>query len=130
MCSISDDYPEIYKERARVAKKEHKCSECSRLILTGEKYRSAFMVFESHPAAFKTCRHCRVGQQWLLDNCGTFAHGGLMEEMEEHIGEYPDIAFGLYRIKVGMRRRWRSFSGAELLPEQKQAGSIEENFRG
>jgi hypothetical protein len=38
-------------------------------------------------------------------------HCSYDEEMWEHIEEYPDLAFGLRRIRVGIRRDWRRFDG-------------------
>lgn len=53
-------------------------------------------------------------------------HCSYDEEMWEHFEEYPDLAFGLRRIRVGIRRDWRRFDGKGLMPLQPMLRSIEE----
>jgi hypothetical protein len=115
MCSIDGDAPDVYRATDHVARVQHKCIECNRVIEPGETYRRAFMVYEGHPDTYKTCTHCQVGQAWLAENCGGFLHHGLIEEMEEHAATYPDHRFGFLRIKVGMSRKWHRFDGAGLM---------------
>ena len=119
MCFIDDgDSATVWRETSHRAAKAHKCAECSREIQPGERYWSVFAIWDGDPGTYKTCAHCRVGQDWLKRNCGGFMHQGLLEEMEEHAEEYPHLALGLLRIKVGIRRRWRRFDGAGLMPVQ------------
>lgn len=115
MCSIDGDRPDVYRETTHTARKPHKCIECSRVIAPGERYSSAFMLYEGHPSTFKTCAHCMVGQAWLSENCGGIMHHGLIEEMEEHAQTYPDHKFGFLRIKAGMQRKWSRFDGSGLM---------------
>lgn len=115
MCSIDGDAPDVYRTANYVARIQHRCSECSRVIYPGERYSSAFMIYEGTPETFRTCTHCQVGQAWLAENCGGFMHHGLIEEMEEHAETYPDHRFGFLRIKAGMTRKWQRFDGAGLM---------------
>lgn len=130
MCAIDGgERPDVYSGTyIKAARKPHKCEECSRTIDVGEPYHRAFMVYDRIVSTFLTCQHCCVGHGWLLDNCGGFMHAGLIEEMSEHIEEYPDISFGLYRIKAGMLRRWKRFDGAGLMPVQPMPASIESKY--
>lgn len=115
MCSIDGDAPDVYRATDHVARVQHKCMECNRVIEPGETYRRAFMVYEGHPDTYKTCTHCQVGQAWLAENCNMIAHGMLMDEMTEHAEYAPENAFGFLRIKAGMLRKWRRFDGAGLM---------------
>lgn len=115
MCRIDGDAPDVYRTANYVARIQHRCSECSRVIYPGERYSSAFMIYEGTPETFRTCTHCQVGQAWLAENCNMIAHGMLMDEMTEHAGYAPENAFGFLRIKAGMRRQWKRFDGAGLM---------------
>lgn len=118
MCAIDADCPELYRMNVRLARKEHRCSECSRLIAVGEKYNCAFMIYEGTPDTFRTCAHCRVGQMWLIENCGTFIHGDLIGEMQEHARDYPAVAPGLNVIVTGIKQQWRQGDILMVLPVQ------------
>lgn len=130
MCAIDGgERPDVYSGTyIKAARKSHKCSECGRTIEAGEPYQRAFMVYKDHPDTFQTCQHCMIGQGWLGDNCGGWMHGRLIEEMDEHIQEYRDIAFGLYRIKAGMLRKWARFDRAGLMPVPPMPRSIESKY--
>jgi hypothetical protein len=115
MIDYADDAPDIYRSRVQRARNSYKCEECSRDIKPGEHYHYAFMVYEKRGDHFRSCEHCAVAIDWLMTNCGGFAHGGVWEDYEEHIIEYPDIAASLMRLVVGRRRRWRRFDGTGLM---------------
>lgn len=114
MCSIGDDICSVYRAGDRKARKAYRCEECRRTIQAGETYRYAFMVFDSDACSFRTCEHCMSAAQWLVETCGGYAIGGLHEELIEHAREYNH--FGLGRLVVGLRRGWRRFDGAGLMP--------------
>lgn len=116
MCMVDYGDPcSVYSARDVTARKEHRCAECGRCISVGERYRYAFGV-QDYPFWAHTCAHCIVAQKWLVLNCGGFLHEGVIEDISEHVIEYPDLAFGLSRLKKGMQRQWRSFKGSGLLP--------------
>lgn len=116
MCSIEDyDSPDFHAERDHRARVRHICTECSRTICPGEAYRKAFSVYEGKAHNYKTCSHCLVGQEWLLNNCGGFMHYGLSDEMQEHADAYYDQKFGFLRIHAGIKRKWQRFDGAGLM---------------
>jgi len=117
MCAIDDAEPvDVWRASYPRARKQYKCEECGRLIEIGELHGYVFTAYEGRGWTFRTCRHCRVGQGWLSINCGGWMPGALMEEMQEHVSEYPDIAFGLRRIIAGMKRKWTRFDRAGLMP--------------
>ena len=113
------DSPSIYRASTRRSRKERKCEECRRTIAVGERYHYAFMVYETYPSGFYTCEHCSVAMDWLIENCGGFAHGGVWEDLEEHISEYrtqaPLVTYELAKLKVAWRRQWRRFDGLGLM---------------
>jgi hypothetical protein len=113
MCSYGYDLPDVYNEHERIAKKEHICSECGRIIAIKEKYKYHFGVWEGRAEAFKTCAHCLIVQNYIRDKCDSSAHGGLEEEVYEHALDYNDMK--LYRLLVGMRRQWRKFNSESLM---------------
>lgn len=98
------------------ARKPHRCGECGRTIDRGETYRRDFCTYEGSGAAYKTCRHCEVGQRWLELNCGGWLFGGVGEDVREHAAEYPSIAPGLLRVANGIRRGWKRADGHGLSP--------------
>lgn len=109
MCSYDYDRPDLYAETDRIARKEHKCTECRRVIQKNEKYRYVFAIYGTDRSIFKTCRHCLPAQCWLLNTCGTYLHGGLEEEILEHAEEYR--LFKLYRYLICIRRQWTDRKG-------------------
>ena len=116
MCNIDYDPPSVSVTTNPTARKPHACAECRREIAPGETYRRNFGVWEGAANTFKTCAHCCVGQDWLLSNCDGFMHSQLLDEVHEHAEEYPKIRLGMFRLEVGIRRKWTRFDGAGLLP--------------
>lgn len=107
MCSLDYDSPLFYRQTYRNARKEHKCSECGRIIMPTEFYQYAIGKWDRALSVFKTCINCCVPQKWLLEKCGGYLHGGLYEEILEHAQEYR--AMYLYRWAIGMRWKWRHY---------------------
>lgn len=116
MCMIddSDGAVTMIREATHVARKAHKCRECFREIQPGETYRAEFYTCDGARTLHKTCAHCMVARQWLLDECGGFLFGGVEEDLREHChnGVYP---MSVHRLAVGIAWRWRTPSG-RLLP--------------
>jgi ribosomal protein L37AE/L43A len=127
VCSIDYDRPSVYRTAELRARREHNCDECGRKIASGETYRRAFGVWDGHPGTFKTCAHCCVGQDWLLQNCNGFMHAALADEMAEHADEYRAVRFTMNRIRLGMRRKWRRFDCAGLMPLQPMPPKLTEH---
>lgn len=113
MCMIegADGYAVVLKDKHCVARKNHKCSECRRIIQSGEKYHLESLVFEREFSAHKTCSHCSVMRQWLIENCSGFVYEGVREDIWEHAQEYDNMGMKFLRAAVGMRRRWTKKNG-------------------
>ena len=130
MADYADDMPTIYRRKDHHTRKDRKCDECGRIIAKGELYQNAFMVYDGEGSTYITCEHCTVGQAWLSENCGGFLHGAVWEDLEEHISEYPTLAFALSRLKVARRRQWKRFDKRGLMtvppiPETLEAIGLE-----
>ena len=124
MCAINGgETADFYHRSTRVARKQHRCEECARTIAVGEKYEHASLFYDRW-SAFKTCRHCMVSTGWLGHNCGGFLHGGVFDDIEEHTREYPELAFGLLRLAVGMKRKWKRFDTEGLMKMPVMPASI------
>ena len=127
MCMIEDgERAVVYSKRMSRAKKQYQCAECRRTIARGEQYHRAFMVYDGYASTFRTCQNCAVAVEWLTENCGGAMHGGIEQDISEHVSEYPR-QIGLMRLKIGMNRRWRRFDGAGLMPVQKLPPTIMES---
>ena len=123
MCMIDDgEHYEVYSRReVKKSRKEHQCEECRRAIMIGEPYRAYYGLLDGKWHTHPTCQHCLVACEWLTENCHGFLHGGVLEDIEQHAQEYR--RFGLYRIKMGMRRKWKG--GAMPIPQLPKPISLE-----
>src|SRR5271167_2541790 len=111
MCSTDYDLAEPYSEKIVTAKKDHECTECHRIIKTGEKYQYIWGVWARKTNTFKSCRHCIIPQEWLRAECDGWLLGGLEGEIEEHFWDYRKMF--LARMLVGIRRKWKKFKSNE-----------------
>jgi hypothetical protein len=112
MCTIDYDEADLYKKTERIAMKKHICYECCREIIKDEKYSYVFGVWGKDINTYRTCTHCLIGQNWLLQKCNGFLHGNLQEEIYEHASEYRRL--DLYRFVIGMRKKWINMSLPKL----------------
>ena len=115
MCMFNDGDGAVtmLSEADPVARKDHKCRECGRVIERGERYHVDRFVWEGKLDAHKTCAHCMVAREWLRQECGGYLFGGVEEDIREHAhnGDYP---MGVYRLAVGMAWKWRTPRGRML----------------
>jgi len=104
----------------RKARKAHTCAECRRVIQPGETYKRTAAVYDGRWGTWQTCAHCRVAQAWLSRECGGFLQEGVLEDLEEHMDEFwgkdSHRRLEVGRLIVGMRRDWKRFDGAGLMP--------------
>ena len=96
MCMMGDDngWDVWFGENAHVARKPHKCTECRRVIEPGERYLYGGGVMDGETSTYKTCVDCaEKPRAWLEDNCDGWLYGCLLEDLEEHIDQFPnDVA--------------------------------------
>ena len=116
MCMIDhDESASVYSSRYQVARKNHKCEECNRIINVGEKYLYVFGVWGGDARAFKTCSHCEKGMQILTRKCGGYMHGGIYEDLFEHVRDILPWSMTAARLVIGMRRKWQRFDMSGLM---------------
>jgi len=76
------DCPDFASEKMLTARKEHKCTECGRAILPGEKYEKLSGRWGYEFEVFKTCADCLSVKDNLFCN---FMHGMMWECVQEEI---------------------------------------------
>lgn len=111
MCMIddADEKYRIYSESFHVARKEHTCAECGRTIAKGEQYKRVGAL-GARWVIWRTCSHCRIGQDWLQKECGGFFHAMVEEDLCEHVADMMYTApLSLAKLIVGIRRKWKPF---------------------
>lgn len=78
-----DPMPGFYTKRNPTAKKEHKCSECKRIIKPFEKYEYASGLWEGKFLIFKTCSDClSIINEFFCDG---HLYEGIKESLYEHL---------------------------------------------
>jgi hypothetical protein len=109
MCNVDYDRPDFYVQDQRRARREHKCGECGRTIAKGEFYVRSSGKWDGLCNSFKHCEHCAVLAAWLERECGGYMHGGIIEDIGEHLSEYrvPAVGFSLARLYVMAGRDWK-----------------------
>ena len=76
--------PDLYNESFPIAKKEHKCIECSATIMPGEKYHYVKGRWDFGWDVYKTCYQCfRIREDYC--ECG-YIFGGLQKAIWECLG--------------------------------------------
>jgi len=66
MCMVDDaDRVNILSNVDRVARKEHRCGECGRMIQRGETYKVEAGVIDGRMEVYKTCAHCEEAESKL-----------------------------------------------------------------
>lgn len=116
MCSIdSDDHYTDLGETTQRARKPRECVECGRIIAVGERYHTLKSVYDGYFSAAHMCEHCGAARSWLMVHCGGYIITGARDDLQDHINE-GHKEDRLHRLVVGMRRKWKRFDGAGLLP--------------
>lgn len=116
MCMVDfDGHWEFLNVKTQKARKEHICNECWRTIKPGEEYEYSFGRFDGEAQEHKTCTHCQVPTAWLAQECGGSLYEMVLEDIEDHL-KGGSFRYDLARLAVGMRRKWKRFTGNGLMP--------------
>lgn len=70
-CTISIDHdggPACHKEKIVTARKAHRCYECFKDILPGEKYEYVSGIWDGSPSTYKTCLDCKSIRDTFFDS--------------------------------------------------------------
>lgn len=117
VCVMADcDEPFEFSVRTfPVARKEHKCSECNKVIQRGEKYERVVGKYDGDIEAFKTCLVCaEIADTFSCD--GRMYGGYFWESFDE--GEcWQALTTGCFtklktpEAKAELQRRWMEWKG-------------------
>jgi hypothetical protein len=78
-----DETSETICQEIRKARKTHKCEECNREIIKGEKYEYLFSKYDGSTDVHKTCLDCLSIRKTFF--CDGWYYGQLWEALFEHI---------------------------------------------
>ena len=80
-----DDWVELISKTELTAKKIHKCHECYRAILPGEKYEVQKYVYEGKFETHKTCSECREIREMFF--CEGYQYESIHEDFENNLND-------------------------------------------
>lgn len=123
MCRIdyADDKGGFWREELHEARtrKEHRCSDCSRLIEKGETVtRGTWLMPGEGFTSVVMCGQCVAAGRWLKKVCGGHFWPGVIEELEEHSDEEPDLCSPALRLLIDLGKRHWNFRG-HLVPVER-----------
>ncbi len=123
MCMIddADGSPAFSREQRRKARKPHRCGECFRTIAPGEPYIYVSGLMDGDFVVARQCEHCAAAATLLENHCRGFVYGGVAEDLEDHFGQLVPWRYQAGRYAASIRRKWRRFSGAGLMPVPREA---------
>lgn len=89
MCFYSDGYCTVYEPKTiKKSRKEHKCSDCFKVIPCGDSYESIFTVYEGEADTWKICRKCKQLREGIVQV--ELAEGCSRHEAEPLLGAMFD----------------------------------------
>lgn len=77
--------PSCFSHRVRKARKEHRCCECRRIIVKGERYHYESGIWDGSADDFKTCFDCYEVRSEMF--CDGFEYGNMWGMLREHLSE-------------------------------------------
>lgn len=96
-----------FDDKVRKARREHRCDECRRVIGVGEHYEYVSGIYDGGFVSNKTCRHCLDAREWLSLVCGGWLYCDVLEDLQEHTHESPELVGNwLMHTIASMRRGW------------------------
>ena|ERR1700722_1922760 len=112
MCMVDDyDRVELLRDGNVIARKEHKCRECHRVIKKGETCESYAFKHEGDFDSGYCCIHCCVCKDWLIRECAGYLYSEVEEDLRQHWYEDGIRTYELGRLIVGMKEKWTTPKG-------------------
>jgi hypothetical protein len=105
---------DFYEARIKVARKDHVCGECKRVISKGASYESVASKFDGDFFAFKTCADCSAIRDGFSCD-GSYAHGTLWDFFKDY--GFAELTTGcLTKVespsaKAYLIQRWQVWKG-------------------
>jgi hypothetical protein len=106
MCESWGDMPDCVTFTQRRARKQHKCCECRRPIMPGEKYEECSGIWDGEPNRYRTCSRCE-----RIRDC----HGKAERAAHDGYASYPP--FG--ELLSGVGECAREMGAEYLVPFRK-----------
>lgn len=113
-----DDYWVFFTTYHPTARKEHRCGECGRAIVKGERYWTMGGLNDDRTFVWhKMCEHCEVASGWLMVVCDGYLFGMTREDLRNHVdGDESYLrSRPLTRLARWWAAGWRNRAG-ELRP--------------
>lgn len=111
-----DGYWDVYRSTEHVARKPHKCYECGRKIMPGERYEMAFAIGDGDKWVMPTCPHCLDIRKWVVAHvpCSCWSHGNMLEDVRDDVEAFSEEAEGSgfvfgYLRRVALMQRARGW---------------------
>lgn len=110
--------PEFCRVARPVARKSHRCGECSRVIEAGERYENICGKWEGVIDTCKTCVFCLALRDYLEGrlHCFCWTYSNLLEDAVQTVrdirDEYPGLAMATGRLIVERKRNTLGVTGA------------------
>lgn len=117
MCMFDgDSYWKLAEATMRRARKPHRCGECARTIVKGERYEHFSGLDDDSDAWYtaKTCQHCLAARRWLLVACSGYIFEAVHADIGEHWSEsnaLRTVALGRLKLAGASGRQWQHRDG-------------------
>ena len=96
-----------------LARKNHLCSSCGRVIAKGERYENQRNVYDGRAYTYKCCAHCQIATSRALTLSENYDEGidvfWVMDTLVECAETVADL-----RMAVHMRKRWTRRDGSNF----------------
>ena len=107
---------EFYERKNPIARKDHKCCECGRVIPKGEQYEYVTGKYEGEFFECKTCWQC--AEILRTFSCGAVLHETLWEEMNDYVFEnltlssecFTELSPGAKTFLLDKWQRWKGLT--------------------
>lgn len=107
-CYCDYDPVDAYWASRPIARKSHRCDECSRTIQPGERYERVRGIWSGFPAVFKTCVWCLAARDLVTSSlqCFCWSHQSLTEDISNVLQDtkVPGLKMAVGRLAVERKR--------------------------
>lgn len=103
-CDCGGEYPDVGRTEMRIARKQHKCYECSKAIQKDERYEFNTQLYDSHWSVAKTCCRCLAVREYVEAHapCFCWMYGSMLDDAKAVIEEHGHESAGFY---IGAMKR-------------------------
>jgi hypothetical protein len=129
MCDIDvDDYCEVWVQKWKTARKEHRCASCEMTIARGDRYLHHFHVYDGDPSVEKACAVCgALWESFIEAHAGGYSPSSLDEMLHSCIDggdKTEERQWRWYLAVVRLRQRRARSAVASLAGRREQAATL------